>query len=157
MYINKYTILGKSLLERKAVWKEREKTHRRIFTPGQKFEVVQDIECYAILKKKLEKYRVPKHLPNAREFFDIMSPDLSFARVRRSADKALYKRFAGTAKQNEIYITGSIPINAPYEKRPGHVSTYTIMKDPIRACGILPLYMYILSTTIPYYWKSLHD
>ena len=38
-----------------------------------------------------------------------MGADLSFARVRRPTDNALTERFFGTAKQEEIYLTGSYP------------------------------------------------
>ncbi len=61
----------------------------------------------------LPKLRADRGSPNTslitKEFFSLMGADLSYARVRRPTDNALTERFFGTAKQEEIYLTGSYP------------------------------------------------
>jgi putative transposase len=61
----------------------------------------------------LPRLRADRGSPNTslvtKEFFSLMGAELSFARVRRPTDNALTERFFGTAKQEEIYLTGSYP------------------------------------------------
>lgn len=57
--------------------------------------------------------RVDRGSPNTsgitQEFFDTLTADLSFARVRRPTDNALTERFYGSIKQEEIYLVGNYP------------------------------------------------
>ena len=61
----------------------------------------------------LPKLRADRGSPNTslvtKEFFSLMGAEISYARVRRLTDNALTERFFGTAKQEEIYLTGSYP------------------------------------------------
>lgn len=57
--------------------------------------------------------RLDRGSPNTsrvtRDFFEYISADLSFARVRRPTDNAITERFYGTIKQEEIYLVGNYP------------------------------------------------
>jgi putative transposase len=61
----------------------------------------------------LPQMRVDRGSPNTslitQEFFSLIGAELSFARVRRPTDNALTERFFGSAKQEEIYLSGNYP------------------------------------------------
>ena len=74
--------------------------------------------------------RVDKGSPNTswvtREFFEIIGPELSFARVRRPTDNAITERFYGSIKQEEIgryigFYNNDRPHQSLYNFTPAYV------------------------------------